>query len=121
MPEKHNNTLDPVQYLEYLNSLMVEKGASDMYLTYGEPPALRILEEVQRQHELEIMTDESLNAIALTLMNKSGLDFFEKHGSIDLGVSYDERRYRINISRQMGHIMIVARLLRKEVPTLDKI
>lgn len=122
MPEKHTtNSLDPVQYLEYLNGLMIEKGASDMYLTFNEPPALRILEEVERQHDLEKMTDESLNAIALTLMNKSGLEFFEEHGSIDLGVSYQNRRYRVNISRQRGHIMIVARLLRQEVPTLEKI
>lgn len=75
---------NPVKYLEFLNGLMIEKNASDMYLTFGEPPTLRILEEVHRQHDLEKMNDETLNAIALTLMNKSGLDYFEKHGSIDL-------------------------------------
>lgn len=122
MQTKHSVQFsDPVQYIEFLNALMIEKNASDMYLTHGEPPALRILEEVERQHDLEKMTDESLNAIALTLLNKSGLEFFEKHGSIDLGVGYQDRRYRINISRQRGHIMIVARLLRRDVPQLSSL
>lgn len=112
---------NPVKYLEFLNALMIEKNASDMYLTFGEPPVLRILEEVHRQHDLEKLNDETLNAIALALMNKSGLDYFEKHGSIDLGVGYQDRRYRVNISRQRGHIMIVSRLLRKEIPQLESL
>lgn len=111
----------PAAYLEYLNTLMIQKNASDMYLTYGEPPVLRILEEVHRETDLEPLDDELLNQLALTLMNTTGLDFFEKHGSIDLGIGYQDRRYRVNISRQRGHIMIVARLLRKKVPTLESL
>ena len=111
----------PTAYLEYLNTLMIQKNASDMYLTYGEPPVLRILEEVHRETDLEPLDDELLNQLALTLMNTTGLDFFEKHGSIDLGIGYQDRRYRVNISRQRGHIMIVARLLRKKVPTLESL
>ena len=112
---------DPVKYVEFLNDLMLQKNASDMYLTYGEPPVLRILEEVHRETDLEPLDDELLNQLALTLMNTTGLDFFEKHGSIDLGIGYQDRRYRVNISRQRGHIMIVARLLRKKVPTLESL
>ena len=108
----------PTAYLEYLNTLMIQKNASDMYLTYGEPPVLRILEEVHRETDLEPLDDELLNQLALTLMNTTGLDFFEKHGSIDLGIGYQDRRYRVNISRQRGHIMIVATQLTKKVPTL---
>lgn len=75
---------DPVKYIEFLNDLMLKKKASDMYLTYNEPPALRIMEEVYRQTDLEIMTDDMLNKIALTLMNQTGLEYFEKYGSLDL-------------------------------------
>lgn len=75
---------DPSVYLEFLNDLMLQKNASDMYLTYNEPPALRIMEEVYRQQDLEKMNDEMLNKLALTLMNKTGLEYFEKHGSLDL-------------------------------------
>lgn len=75
---------DPVKYVEFLNDLMLQKNASDMYLTYNEPPTLRIMEEVYRQTDLETMDDEMLNKIALTLMNKTGLEYFEKYGSLDL-------------------------------------
>ena len=112
---------DPVKYVEFLNDLMLQKNASDMYLTYNEPPALRIMEEVYRQDELEKLDDDKLNKIALTLMNKTGLEYFEKNGSLDLWVGYQDRRYRVNISRQRGHIMIVSRLLRKEIPDLKSL
>ena len=112
---------DPVKYIEFLNDLMLQKNASDMYLTYDEPPTFRIMEEVYRDTTLEKLGDEQLNQIALTLMNKTGLDYFEKHGSLDLGLGYKDRRYRVNISRQRGHIMVVARLLRKEIPDLKSL
>ena len=92
MPEKSwFKSTDPAKYLEYLSRLMAEKGASDMYLTYNEPPTLRVMEDVIREKELEKLDDDMLNGIALTLMNQTGVDFFEKHGSIDLGVSYQDR------------------------------
>ena len=110
---------DPKKYVAFLNELMLEKNATDMYLTYNEPPTLRIMEEVNRQTDLPKLDDTMLNKIALALMNKTGLDYFEKHGSLDLWVWYKERRYRVNISRQRGHIMIVSRLLRNTIPTLE--
>jgi hypothetical protein len=42
------------------------------------------MEEVNRQKDLPKLDDTMLNKIALTLMNKTGLDYFEKHGSLDL-------------------------------------
>ena len=99
---------------------MAEKGASDMYLTYNEPPTLRVMEDVIREKELEKLDDDMLNGIALTLMNQTGIDFFEKHGSIDLGIGYQERRYRVNISRQRGHIMIGNETHQKGNPNAQK-
>ena len=66
---------EPKQYVAYLNELMLEKNATDMYLTYNEPPTLRIMEEIHRQ-DLPKLDDTMLNKIALTLMNKTWLDYF---------------------------------------------
>lgn len=109
---------EPKKYVAFLNELMLEKNATDMYLTYNEPPTLRIMEEVHRQTDLPKLDDTMLNKIALALMSKTGLDYFEKYWALDLWVWYKERRYRVNISRQRGHVMIVSRLLRNTIPTL---
>ena len=69
---------EPKQYVAYLNELMLEKNATDMYLTYNEPPTLRIMEEIRRQ-DLPKLDDTMLNKIALAMMNKTGLDYFEKY------------------------------------------
>jgi|GEM_PF-3642011 hypothetical protein len=50
---------------------MAERNASDMYLTYNEPPTLRVMEDVIREKSLEILDDEMLNGMALTLMNQT--------------------------------------------------
>ncbi len=109
---------EPKQYVAYLNELMLEKNATDMYLTYNEPPTLRIMEEIHRQ-DLPKLDDTMLNKIALAMMNKTGLDYFEKYWALDLWVWFKWRRYRVNISRQRGHVMIVSRLLRNTIPTLN--
>jgi Tfp pilus assembly ATPase PilU len=78
--EKYEEYLkDPKKYVAFLNELMLEKNATDMYLTFNEPPTLRIMEEVNRQMDLPKLDDTMLNKIALALMNKTGLDYFEKH------------------------------------------
>jgi Tfp pilus assembly ATPase PilU len=70
---------EPKKYVAYLNELMLEKNATDMYLTYNEPPTMRIMEEVHREKDLPKLDDEMLNKIALAMMNKTGLDYFEKY------------------------------------------
>ncbi|MDR0649837.1 MAG: hypothetical protein LBG59_00035 [Candidatus Peribacteria bacterium] len=37
-----NIPTDPVKYLEYLLDMMIKHESSDIYLTYGEEPTLRI-------------------------------------------------------------------------------
>ena len=52
---------EPKKYVAYLNELMLEKNATDMYLTYNEPPTMRIMEEVNREKDLPKLDDEMLN------------------------------------------------------------
>jgi twitching motility protein PilT len=61
-----------------------------------------------------------LNGIADYMMNEEDKKNYQENLSADLGISMHGRRYRVNISRQRDHIMIVTRLLEEKVPTIDE-
>ena len=110
--------LEPENYLLYLLQLMIQNKASDIYFTYGEEPALRVYSEVHRVTTTPKLEDPSLEAIANLLMTDEDQDLYKINLSCDLWYSVHWRRYRINISRQRWHKMIVARLLEEKIPTI---
>ena len=110
--------LDPRNYLLYLLQLMIQNKASDIYFTYGEEPALRIYSEVHRVTTAPKLEDPTLEAIANVLMTEEDQELYKQNLSCDLWYSVHWRRYRINISRQRGHKMVVARLLEEKIPTI---
>lgn len=113
--------LDPENYLLYLLQLMIQNKSSDIYFTYGEEPALRIYWEVLRVTTTPKLEDPTLEAIANLLMTEEDQDLYKMNLSCDLWYSVHGRRYRINISRQRGHKMIVARLLEERIPTIHEL
>ena len=112
-------TLNPSSYMLYLAQLMINKKSSDIYFTYWEEPALRIYGEIYRVTSAPKLQDSTLEAMAWILMSKEDEVFYDRELSCDIGYSIHGRRFRINISRQRWHKMIVARLLEEKVPTID--
>ena len=110
--------LNPENYLLYLLQLMIQNKASDIYFTYWEEPALRIYSEVHRITATPKLEDSTLEAISNILMTEEDQELYKQNLSCDLWYSVHWRRYRINISRQRGHKMVVARLLEEKIPTI---
>ena len=113
--------LDPKEYFLYLLQLMIQNDSSDIYFTYGEEPALRVYGEVHRVTTTPKLEDSTLEAIANLLMSDEDLELYKKNLSCDLWYSVHGRRYRMNISRQRWHKMIVARLLEEKIPTIHEL
>ena len=109
---------DPESYLLYLSQLMITSKASDIYFTYWEEPAIRIYGEVHRVSNAPKMQDSTLEAISNILMTEEDQELYKQNLSCDIWYSVHGRRYRINISRQRWHKMIVARLLEEKVLTI---
>ena len=104
-----------------LHQLMAEQKASDLYLTFWECPTLRINNQLLRVQQLPVMNDETMNEIKEKLIKPENAEYFTKNLSIDLWISNNWRRYRVNISKQQWHIMIVSRLLMETPPTIDQL
>lgn len=112
---------DSKEYLSYLLHLMVEYKSSDIYITYWEVPVLRINQRALRVQGALKLTDEMLLAFKDILIKEElYINHFQNDQSVDIWYSLHGRRYRINISLQRWHVMIVARLLAEKVPTIDE-
>lgn len=111
---------DQDKYID-LHDLMIEKWASDLYLTYWEYPTLRINNQLFRINQLPQMNDDNLNEIRAKLIKPEYAEYFTKNMSLDLWITHNWRRFRINISKQQWHIMIVSRLLMDTPPSIDQL
>lgn len=119
--ESRNESVDSKEYFSFLLNMMTQYNASDIYITYWETPVLRIEQALRRIAGAKKLTDDVLLDFKNILVSWEHEKYFEREKSVDMWYSLNGRRYRINISWQSGHIMIVARLLSEKIPTIDEL
>jgi twitching motility protein PilU len=108
------------EILEFLKA-MVEKEASDVYLTVARPPMYRIEGKVQPVGEVPF-TPESLEALVKSVMVDWQLAEYQKTNEMNLALSLPGvSRFRVNIFRQRGSAGMVIRRIKADVPSVDEL
>ncbi len=101
--------------------VMVERNASDIYLTEGLPPMYRI-EGVTQPVGSVPFTNEMLEALATDVMRDKQKKEFEETNEMNLALFYpDMGRFRVNIFRQRGNVGFVIRQIKVEIVPIDKL
>ncbi|MFQ5849821.1 MAG: PilT/PilU family type 4a pilus ATPase [Candidatus Binatia bacterium] len=101
--------------------VMVEKDASDVYLTVGSPPVYRIDGVAQPIGERRF-TANDLEALAKSIMNEQQWHEFNEQMEMNLALSYPKvSRFRVNVLRQRGSVAIVVRNIKVEIRSLDEL
>ena len=99
--------------------VMVERDASDIYLTVDSPPVYRINGVTQPIGEGKL-TNEQLEALAESIMREKQKREFQETLEMNLALSHDDLgRFRVNIFRQRGNIGLVIRQIKLEIKTVD--
>ncbi len=107
-----------------INELLAEAtgmGASDLHLTVGVPPKIRMNGRLMNLEHPVLMPDD-MHDIAYSLIPESMVLKFEELGEIDF--SYSIRgvgRYRVNVYHQRGSVAAVIRLVGEEIPSADSL
>ena len=109
-----------MEFIDYLK-LMVSRDASDLYLTVGAPPSIRV-------HGQMIPIDKSPLApgatkhIACKLMSPEQQAAFEANPEMNLAISAtDVGRFRVNIFRQRSQVGLVIRNIKTRIPTMEEL
>jgi len=111
-----------MELVEYLR-VMVEKNASDLYLTVASPPVFRI-EGVMQPIGDHAFTASELEELAKAAMNEKQWIEFSQRNEMDLALVLSVprlSRFRVNILRQRGSAALVIRTIKYEIKTLDEL
>jgi twitching motility protein PilT len=100
---------------------MKEQSASDLHLSTGNPPMLRIQGELVRVDTPPLENDD-LKALVYEIAPEQKIKHFEETGDVDFGYEYPGfARFRANFFNQKSGIAAVFRLIPSKVLTADEL
>jgi len=101
--------------------LMNEQGASDLHLTSGLPPALRIRGEIERI-KYKVLDSDDLRGMLYEIAPEQKIKTFEETGDIDFGYEIPGlARYRANFFMQKNGVGAVFREIPSAIMTADQL
>ena len=109
--------MDITQLLKFA----VEQGASDVHISAGIPPMLRLSGDVKRLKSASL-TDEDAQKMIYDIMNDSQRRIFEEKNDIDFAIQLGKiARFRVNVFRQQRGIGAVLRQIPTEILSLTQL
>ncbi|MCT4606634.1 MAG: type IV pilus twitching motility protein PilT [Marinisporobacter sp.] len=107
--------------LEELMKTTSELGASDIHLTVGVPPVMRIYGELKKYGEKPLMPEDTLGLVK-QLVNETQIKVLEEQGEIDISYSQSKLgRFRVNIFKQRGSYGIAIRIVALRIPSMEEL
>jgi len=107
-------------HLDDLLRTTVGAEASDLHLTVGLPPMIRVLGELQPL-EYEKCTDHDTQRLTYDILTDREIEEFEETRELDF--SYGAKgvgRFRFNVYRQRGSVGAAARTIKDKIPTMEE-
>ena len=107
--------------LEKMLSDMVARDASDLHLTVGSPPKIRINGDLVNLDENKL-TPDTLNQILKVYLNDERSSALSECKEIDFSIGIKGiSRFRVNIFKQRGNIAATFRKLPYSIPNLESL
>jgi len=111
----------PLPPMEDLLRLVIDEKASDLHLTVGSPPAVRLNGSLKKLN-LRALEAEDTESLARAITSDGNLQQVNDQGSVDFGFSFrGADRFRVSVFRQKGYLGMALRVVPKRMLTLDEI
>ena len=112
---------DAIKTMRDLLASMVEKKSSDMFITDGFPPAMKIDGKIVPVGEHALLSDDT-KALCSAIMNDRQVKEFEATKECNFAISPKGiGRFRVNAFVQQGSNGLVIRAIETEIPNIDKL
>ncbi len=99
-----------------------EKGASDVHVTVGLPPKMRLNGKLVAMDNFEKMLPPDTAAIAEEIMTDKQREKLEENGQHDMSFSIrGVGRYRLNVFKQRGSVAMAFRVVATDIPSADSL
>lgn len=102
-----------------LLNAMIMRDASDLFITEGLPPSMKINGQIVPIEE-DPITAEQTHQLAYSIMNNQQRQEFEETLECNFAISRQETgRFRVNVFKQRHAIGVVLRRIKTDIPTLQ--
>lgn len=122
--EKHGRGIHHKVEMETLTQMfyrLVNENASDLFLSAGAPPSMKINNELKRLSN-SFLSPEQIQDFASQLMSPDQKEEFERSKELDFAHNVDNLgRFRINIFQQRNSVSIAVRHFKDYIPTLEQL
>jgi twitching motility protein PilT len=105
-----------------LLELVLEKGASDLHLTAGVPPVIRLHGELVRLEEYPVLGPRTLQGMIYAILPQKMRERLEQNLELDMSYSLPGKaRFRVNVYFQRDTIGAAFRLIPFEIKGVDEL
>jgi len=113
------------EYSTQLRDLLdftIQEKASDLHISVGHPPVLRITGRLVPLTKFKKIIPEDSQGLAFELMTDEQRERFLQKKEIDFSYSFEGKaRFRINIFFESGNISSALRLIPAKIPTIEEL
>ncbi len=106
---------------EQLLQVMIDNKWSDMYITVGTNPWIKISGEIVSIDAIDVLTREDTEDFAKSLVSQEEWEKLLKYQNLDFAFPFSTARFRWNISFQMWSVMVVCRRLSESIPSIEEL
>ncbi|MEO1751020.1 PilT/PilU family type 4a pilus ATPase [Thiofaba sp. EF100] len=116
--------MDRNQAIGYIHDLlrrMVESGASDLFITAGAPPSVK-LNGLVTALTTQSLSNTHCDLLTRSIMNDKQTAEFEARHEINFAIALPGvARFRVNAFTQRGSVGMVLRLIRADIPSFEEL
>jgi twitching motility protein PilT len=107
--------------IDKLLSAAIKQGASDLHITVGQPPVLRLHGRMQKL-KTKVLEKEDTMGLMKSITPDRCQQEFQESGSTDFGFAFGEQaRFRVSVFRQRGNVAMVLRQIPVDLFTMDQL
>src|SRR3972149_2601919 len=105
-----------------LLQMMVDRGASDLHITSGTYPQLRINGRLTQLTQYDVLAPQDTQRLAYSVLNEAQKQKYEEEN--ELGLSFGIQglaRFRCNVYRQRGAVAAALRIIPSKIRTFEEL
>jgi twitching motility protein PilT len=107
--------------LRELLEIMIKKNASDLHLTVGVPPVIRIDGRLTKL-DMDVLSPEMTKKLAYSMMNEKQKLQFEENSELDMSFGIENlSRFRCNCFVQRGNVAVALRQIPYKVKSFEEL
>ena len=108
--------------LEEILDLAIKKEATDVHISSGSHPIIRIDNRLTPLADKPVLTSQDTQELAFVILPDERKEQLFKQRDIDLSFTYQaSARFRVNIYYQLGQISVALRLIPNKIRTIEEL